>query len=216
MALGRPKVPLISRERVLEVALRIADEEGLKALSTRRLAQELGVQGPSLYNHFKNMDEIILSAAELALAQVPPRMIKGHPVDLMVMGARQLRDSLRAHPNLVPAMVRQRSTGLGSKMLDAVTERLVADGVPVEAILPLFETLERFAIGTVMREITNQADRQLASEEAEEYPYFALATEHSARINDELFDEIARCIIEAVVQWAPAQNKRAATRSRRR
>jgi AcrR family transcriptional regulator len=43
-------VPL-SRERVLLAALRLADAEGLEALSMRNLAQELGVKAMSLYNH---------------------------------------------------------------------------------------------------------------------------------------------------------------------
>jgi AcrR family transcriptional regulator len=51
-------VPL-SRERVLLAALRLADAEGLEALSMRNLAQELGVKAMSLYNHVKNKDDLI-------------------------------------------------------------------------------------------------------------------------------------------------------------
>ncbi|NJL78820.1 MAG: TetR family transcriptional regulator [Richelia sp. SM2_1_7] len=45
-----PQLPL-SRERVLDAALSMADREGIKALSMRKLAQELGVKAMSLYNH---------------------------------------------------------------------------------------------------------------------------------------------------------------------
>ncbi len=43
----QPRIPL-TRDRVLRAAIRIADEEGLDALTRRRLAQELGVQAMSL------------------------------------------------------------------------------------------------------------------------------------------------------------------------
>ena len=41
----------LSRERIIEAALRIIDDEGVDALSMRRLAATLGVQAMSLYNH---------------------------------------------------------------------------------------------------------------------------------------------------------------------
>ena len=49
----------LSRERVLDVALALADEIGLESLSMRRLGQELGVQAMSLYKHVPNKDAIL-------------------------------------------------------------------------------------------------------------------------------------------------------------
>ncbi|WP_217146263.1 TetR/AcrR family transcriptional regulator, partial [Streptomyces sp. AC627_RSS907] len=49
--MARPRKPLLSRERIVTAALALVDAEGLQAVSTRRLAAELGVSGPSLYNH---------------------------------------------------------------------------------------------------------------------------------------------------------------------
>ena len=66
----RPKKPLISRRATLEMALKIIDEEGLEALSIRRLGRALNIQGISLYYHFKNKEEILLGASALALSRV--------------------------------------------------------------------------------------------------------------------------------------------------
>lgn len=41
----------LTRERVLEAAVALADREGLPALTMRRLASELGVEAMSLYHH---------------------------------------------------------------------------------------------------------------------------------------------------------------------
>ena len=41
----------LSRERVLQTAIALADEHGLEAFSMRKLANELGVEAMSLYHH---------------------------------------------------------------------------------------------------------------------------------------------------------------------
>ena len=53
----QPRIPL-TRDRVLQAAIRIADEEGLDALTMRRLGQELDVQAMSLYNHVANKEDL--------------------------------------------------------------------------------------------------------------------------------------------------------------
>jgi AcrR family transcriptional regulator len=67
MATGR--LPL-TRARVLETALRIADEGGVEALSMRRLAKELGVEAMSLYNHVANKDDIVSGIVELVVREI--------------------------------------------------------------------------------------------------------------------------------------------------
>ena len=54
-----PPRPTLTRERVLEAAIRLADAGGIGSLSMRRLAQELGVEAMSLYYHFANKDELL-------------------------------------------------------------------------------------------------------------------------------------------------------------
>jgi AcrR family transcriptional regulator len=64
-----PRIPL-TRERVLEAALRIADTEGLDALTMRRLGQELGVQAMSLYNHVANKDDLRNGIVEIVMSEI--------------------------------------------------------------------------------------------------------------------------------------------------
>ena len=64
-----PRMPL-TRERVLEAGLRIADEEGLDALTMRRLGQELGVQAMSLYNHVANKEDLRHGIVEIVMHEI--------------------------------------------------------------------------------------------------------------------------------------------------
>ena len=68
-----PREPL-TRERVLHAAVALADEQGLDALSMRRLGQRVGVEAMSLYNHVANKDDVLAGMVELVFAEIehPP------------------------------------------------------------------------------------------------------------------------------------------------
>ncbi len=60
----------LSRERVLTAAVRLADEGGIAALSMRSLAQALGVEAMSLYNHVANKDDLLDGMVDLVAGQI--------------------------------------------------------------------------------------------------------------------------------------------------
>ena len=55
---GRGQRAPLSRKQIVTVALRIADEEGLEAVSMRRIAKELSAGAMSLYHYFDSRDEL--------------------------------------------------------------------------------------------------------------------------------------------------------------
>ncbi|MFT7580543.1 MAG: AcrR family transcriptional regulator [Myxococcota bacterium] len=67
-SVGR-RVPL-SRERVVERARELADQDGIAGLSMRKLAQGLAVEAMSLYNHVKNKDDLLDALVELVVADI--------------------------------------------------------------------------------------------------------------------------------------------------
>jgi AcrR family transcriptional regulator len=60
----------LSRERVLQSAVDLADQGGLDAVSMRRLGQELGVEAMSLYNHVANKDDLVDGMVELVMDEI--------------------------------------------------------------------------------------------------------------------------------------------------
>ena len=52
------------KEQILWATLDLATEYGLNAITMSQIAQKVGIQKPSLYNHFKSKDEIITSVYE--------------------------------------------------------------------------------------------------------------------------------------------------------
>ena len=53
----REKV-LCGKEKIIRVAVRVVDTEGIGALSARRIAKELGISPMTLYNYVENLQEI--------------------------------------------------------------------------------------------------------------------------------------------------------------
>jgi AcrR family transcriptional regulator len=62
---------LLSRERVVRVAIAIADAEGLPSLSMRRIAAELGVSTMALYRYVGGKDALVLQMVDTAIGDFP-------------------------------------------------------------------------------------------------------------------------------------------------
>jgi AcrR family transcriptional regulator len=64
----RNRKPL-SRERVLEKAIALADKDGIEGLSMRKLGQSLGVEAMSLYNHVGSKGELVSGMVDRVVEQ---------------------------------------------------------------------------------------------------------------------------------------------------
>ena len=59
----------LTRDRILDAAVDLADREGLAAVTMRRLGQDLGVEAMSLYKHLANKDELLAGVADRIAAE---------------------------------------------------------------------------------------------------------------------------------------------------
>jgi AcrR family transcriptional regulator len=88
----------LTRDVIIEAALRVLDREGVDGLSMHRVARELGTGAASLYWHVRNKDELLqlLSerlAEEIALPEPDPSRWQEQLKDL----GRQLRAMAHRH-----------------------------------------------------------------------------------------------------------------------
>lgn len=153
--MARPRKPLLSRERIVDAARALVDAEGLAAVSTRRLAAELGVSGPSLYNHFRTKDQILEAVADSVSAQVDLAMFDAaDPRDWRTAlhdWAVSYRAALTLHPNIVPVLARgpgRRPAGL--RLADAVFGAMVAAGWPPAQATSIGALMRYFIMGSAL------------------------------------------------------------------
>ena len=100
----------LSRERILAAALELVDEQGIDALSMRKLGQSVGYEAMSLYNHVTNKDDLLDGMLDLVLAEMePPAQDGGLPA--IRAAALSAHEALQRHPwaaglLMAPARVR--------------------------------------------------------------------------------------------------------------
>ncbi|MFL5645717.1 MAG: TetR/AcrR family transcriptional regulator [Chloroflexota bacterium] len=61
----------LTRGRVLEAAVDLADREGIDAVSMRRLGQELGIEAMSLYTHIRGKEDLLDGMVDVVVAGIP-------------------------------------------------------------------------------------------------------------------------------------------------
>jgi len=104
------KAPL-NAERTLQVALVIADEEGLEAVTMRRLARELGVEAASLYHHVNGKNHILDGLVEVVAAEIERPVPSQDWRTAIIERAVSTRAVLRRHPWAVSLMASRTSPG---------------------------------------------------------------------------------------------------------
>ncbi len=86
---------------MVEQAIKIADTEGLEAVTIRRLAQELGVTPMALYWHFKNKDQLLAALAEHLFREVIPEFPPDAPWQVRLRAIVEATVGvIRRHPAL--------------------------------------------------------------------------------------------------------------------
>ncbi|WP_336048934.1 TetR/AcrR family transcriptional regulator C-terminal domain-containing protein [Streptomyces sp. CA2R101] len=89
----------LSRESVVRAGIKVADAEGLRALSMRRVAAEFGVSSMALYRHVAGKDELVLLMADAAFLDVElPEPAPDGWRARMEAGARLQWELYRRHP----------------------------------------------------------------------------------------------------------------------
>jgi AcrR family transcriptional regulator len=98
---GRARQAL-DADTIVETALRIADEEGVEAVSMRRIATELRVGTMSLYHHVADKDELLELMADATSAElIVPGELLGDWREALRAIAHRTRDAFLKHPWLI-------------------------------------------------------------------------------------------------------------------
>lgn len=140
---------LLSRRGIQEVALRLIDEDGLEALTMRKLGGALGVDPMALYRHFENKEALLDGVTELLWARVERESHDGGDwKDQLRSIARSLRELAHAHPNAYSlVMTRQVIPEAALSLSEAKLKALTAAGFEQDLAARAVRTLVSYGIG---------------------------------------------------------------------
>ena len=150
--------PKLDRATIVEAALALLEDVGLDGLSTRALAARLGVKGPSLYWHFKNMGELRDLMADAILSGVLP--VVDDPAAVtdwrawLADGARGIRSAALAHRDGARLLAAARPLERRTRRFPANVARLQAEGFDAATASAAFLVLSRYALGSSLGEQT--------------------------------------------------------------
>ena len=166
MATRSRRKPL-TKERVLEKAIALADTDGIEGLSMRKLGQALGVEAMSLYNHVANKGELIAAMVDgvveqFELPEDEPRWDKA-----IRRCAISAHDLLIEHPwacslALVPSDIRTVG-GPRIRYMEWLLRRLREAGFSAELTYSAYHTLDSHIFGFTLWQLGHvNAARMLA------------------------------------------------------
>lgn len=141
--------PALTRERVVDAAIVLAEREGLGDLSMRRLAAELGAGTMSLYNHVSDKEDLLDAMVERVLAGV-----RVAPSDdwrqVAATWATDSRAALLDRLALIPLVVAPQRLGHLGRISRAVVAELVGAGLAPEAAAVVVRVVGRYFAGAVL------------------------------------------------------------------
>ncbi|WP_030451112.1 TetR/AcrR family transcriptional regulator C-terminal domain-containing protein [Herbidospora cretacea] len=125
----------LSRERVLEAAVALADEAGLDGLSMRRLASELGVVPMALYKHVANKDELLDGIIDAVVSEIDLTPVEGDWKPAIRGRILAAREALLRHPWASEAIESRRNpTPAVLAYMDSIIGLLRAGGFSVDLV----------------------------------------------------------------------------------
>lgn len=163
----------LNRDLVVQRALELVSEIGLENLTTRRLGQELGVEGPALYRHFKSKSELLdnMAAAILLPVLAPPEPGQAWDDWLLALGRRSLAAVMRYRDGAKIV-----AAALPVDPLDLLSKPIRDAGFTPRDALYASKLFTRFMIGWQLHEDSeaHRRDRKIPRYDHEEAFEFAL------------------------------------------
>lgn len=184
-----PRLPL-SRERILNMAIELADARGISGLTMRGLGEALGVEAMSLYNHVANKAALLNGMVDAVFAEIELPSHSDHWRTAIRKRSVSFYEVLMRHPWV--SGLRDSATQPGASTLrhhDRVIGTFRNAGFSVALTAHAFSLVDSYIYGFALQEAAlplateeqsaEVAEAMMAQLPVAEFPYLAeLTVEH--------------------------------------
>jgi AcrR family transcriptional regulator len=144
----------LNLERTLQVALALADDEGLDAVTMRRLARELDVEAASLYHYIQGKSQILDGLVDVVAAEIEPPVPSTDWRATITQRADNTRAGLRRHPWAVSLMASRTSPGPATlRLLETGIRCFREGGFSVPQAAHAISVVDSYVHGFVLQEV---------------------------------------------------------------
>ncbi|MEO7752094.1 MAG: TetR/AcrR family transcriptional regulator [Terracoccus sp.] len=191
----------MSRDRVLDGAVALADQDGITALTIRNLAAAIDAKPMTIYHHVPNKDAIIDGMVDRVFAEIDLPPTGTDWAEGMRHRARSARSVLARHPWATPLMESRTHPGAATLAHhDAVIGCLRGAGFSIGMAAHAYALLDSYVYGFALQEsslaATSGQDMADVAQEitghfrAGDYPHLMeLTTEHVLKPGYDFGDE---------------------------
>jgi TetR/AcrR family transcriptional regulator, tetracycline repressor protein len=146
----------LTRQQVIDEAMRLVDANGLDALALRGLADRLGVRAPTLYWHVRNKAELLDALGDAimdnALDAVPNSDPDGDWREWLLAALIELRRAMLAHPDGARIVSGARHSLRRADFSERAMSTLVDHGLVLQRARMVVLAAERYTVGYVLEE----------------------------------------------------------------
>jgi TetR/AcrR family tetracycline transcriptional repressor len=162
----------LDRKQIAQAGLELIDEQGLNKLTTRRLGERLGVEGPALYRHFRSKDELVDEMVGELLFPVLLPPAAGQPWDEWLRGiCRRALDQVTRFRDGAKLI----ALSLPIEPLDLLSKPLREAGFGDEEARYASKLVSRFMVGWQLQEDHERHRKDRVSEEYDHEAAFEFA-----------------------------------------
>lgn len=185
----RPRPPL-SRDQIVATAVALADEDGIAAVSMRKVAAALDVEAMSLYHHVANKDDLLDGMVDAVMAEFEVPADEPDWRAALQHRCTSARLALRRHPWALSLLGSRTSPGLATlRHHDVVIGVLRGGGFSVAGAAHAFALLDAYLFGFALQErnlpfdagddVGDLAEEIVGDLDPEQFPHLVeMAVEH--------------------------------------
>lgn len=184
----------IDKEKIVATALTLLNENGLDRLTTRALAERLGVKQPALYWHFKDRHALLSAmndAIEAKFMSALPSTVGIKWQDYALQTGRAFRRALLAYRD--GARVHA-GTRANREQLEQHIAVFIKAGLPMAGAIQLLVSIGSFVVGWVLEEQAEKVDPPTLPPKSDSLAEAAIRT-FIAMDNDTAFEAGLRFLV---------------------
>lgn len=148
--------PAHSRDWIASAAVKVADENGIGAVSMRRVAAEVGTRATSLYRYLRSKEEMLDLMVDLVMGESTLPESSGEWRPDLRMIAHHMRATIKRHPWMISVSVRSTLGPNSLATTEATLKALDGRGLDADGMLAIATALSTFTRGYVAVEIAEQ------------------------------------------------------------